>query len=437
MAENINTEMRINFDGHVPDLLYRQAGGRCSVPRCTNPTMGPYYNIKGAVNLGIACHIYSASKDGPRGWGDKDEAFIKSEANGLWCCAVHGNVIDKKNGRDYPVSQLFAWKALAEARVLKQINDSPSPLGWVETVEFTRFNPKIMPPKVQLSRCTLLWSAENGTGKSALMQLAASISDAGFAERFLGDITKYSADEDIPTRFAGKVTYSTVDTLSKVVQLEFMVGELVRRIGTTTCLLPPGDVAFIFCERDPLQRLNGEDDLDLLMRVLDLDKSALLALARLSTGVLMAGDFRFSHVEEDIEDKTGDKPQKRIKEDGSPYMELSFKKARGESFISFAGLSGSEHTRLVLDLFISKAREVAKERLTLLMLDDIVNSLDDGNFGHLLDALSKESFQSLVVLPPRKENSFLNVDGDAASLGDENRFSEWRVATLPATHSPA
>lgn len=398
--------------------------------------MGPYYSVKGAVNLGIACHIYSASKEGPRGWGDKNEAFIKSEANGLWCCAVHGNVIDKKNGRDYPVSQLFAWKALAEARVLKQINDSPSPLGWVDTVEFTRFGPKIRPPKLKLSSCTLL-SAENGTGKSALMQLAASISDASFAERFLGDMTKGSADDNIPNRFAGKVTYSTVDTLSKVVQLEFLAGELVRRIGTTTCLLPPGDVAFIYCESEPLRRRNGEDDLDLLMRVLGLDKSALLALTRLSAGVLMAGDFRFSHAEEDMEDETGDEPQKRIKEDGSPYMELSFQKANCEFSISYAGLSGSEQTRLVLDLFISKAREVAKERLTLLMLDDIVCSLDEGNFGYLLDALPKESFQSLVVLPPRKGKFFLNVDGDTASFGDENRFSEWRVATLPTSLSPA
>lgn len=436
MSENTNAEKRIDFDKHVPDLLYRQAGGRCSVPRCTNPTMGPYYNIDGAVNLGVACHIYSASKDGPRGWGKKDEAFIKSEANGLWCCAVHGNVIDKKNGRDYPVSQLFAWKALAEARVLKQINDSPSPLGWVDFIEFTRFGLRIMPPKVQLSRCTLLWSAENGTGKSALMQLAASISDAIFAERFLGEMTKSPNGGDLPTMFAGKVTYSTVDTLSKVVQLEFLAGELVRRIGAATCLLPPGDVAFIYCESEPLRRREEEDDLDLLMRALKLDKSALLALTRLSAGVLMAGDFRFSHAEEDIEEDTEDKPTKRIKKDGSPYMELSFQKAGSKFSISYAGLSGSEQIRLVLDLFISKAREVAKERLTLLMLDDIVSSLDDENFVHLLEALSKEHFQSLVVLPPVKAKSFLNVDSSSARLKDENRLPEWRVALLPASLSP-
>ena len=383
------------------------------------------------------CPSMYQSKDGPRGWGNKDEAFIKSEANGLWCCATHGNLIDKKNGKDYPSSQLFAWKALAEARVLKQINDSPSPLGWVEAVEFIRFSPKIRLPKVQLSRCTLLWSAANGTGKSALMQLAASISDASFAERFLRDAKNSPADEGVPSRFAGKVIYSTVDTLSKVVQLEFTADELVRRIGSATCLLPPGDVAFIYCESKSLTRRNGEDDLDLLMRVLSLDMSALLAIARLSNGVLMAGHFKFTHAEEDVEDETCDEPRKRIKEDGSPYMELFFQKSNSTFFTTYEGLSGSEKTRLVLDLFISKAREVAKERLTLLMLDDIVGTLDDGNFGCLLEALAKESFQSLVTVTPMMDKSFLIVDGGAARLVDEIRFSEWRVATLPASLTPA
>lgn len=436
MAKNTCIKKRIDFASNVPDLLFRQAGGRCSVPRCTNPTMGPFYGSTGAVNLGTACHIYSASKDGPRGWGDKDEAFIKSEANGLWCCAAHSTVIDKNNGKDYPASQLFIWKALAEARVLKQINDSPSPHGWVESIEFIRFNPKIRLPKVQLSRCTLLWSAANGTGKSALMQLAASISDSSSAERFLVDATKSLADEDVSNEFAGKVIYSTVETLSKVVQLEFVVGGLVRRIGPTTFLLPPGDVAFIYCEGKPLTRRNGEDDLDLLMRVLGLDKSALLAIARLSNGVLMAGNFRFTHAQDCIEDETCDDLLKRIKEDGSPYMELSFQKTNGKFFTSYEGLSSSEKTQLILDLFISKAREIAKERLTLLMLDDIVSTLDDKNFGFLMQALAKESFQSLVAVPPIKGRSFLIMDSVPARLVDEIRFLEWRVATLPAPLTP-
>ena len=92
---------RINFKSNVPDILYRQAGGRCSTPRCKNPTMGPYYDGDGAVNQGVACHIYSASEDGPRGWGDKDENFISSADNGIWCCQYHASLIDKNKGIIY------------------------------------------------------------------------------------------------------------------------------------------------------------------------------------------------------------------------------------------------------------------------------------------------------------------------------------------------
>jgi len=40
--------------------------------------MGPYFESERAVNMGVACHIYAASEDGPRGWGEKDEEFISS-----------------------------------------------------------------------------------------------------------------------------------------------------------------------------------------------------------------------------------------------------------------------------------------------------------------------------------------------------------------------
>lgn len=134
-----DAKKRLDFNKGVPDILYKQAGGRCSVPRCNNPTMGPYYDHEGAVNMGVACHIYSASENGPRGWGGKDPEFIKSEKNGIWCCQYHATLIDKKKGKDYPANVLFAWKKLAEARTLKNMNDTPSPLGWVESIEFTEF----------------------------------------------------------------------------------------------------------------------------------------------------------------------------------------------------------------------------------------------------------------------------------------------------------
>lgn len=437
MTEDSTSSTRINFTPDVPDLLYRQAGGRCSVPRCTNPTMGPYYRIEGAVNMGVACHIYSAAVNGPRGRGGKSADFISSEENGIWCCAYHANQMDKKKGKDFPASQLFAWKELAEARARKQMNDSPSPLGWVHSIEFTRFIGELKSPKIELTRCTALWSDKNGSGKSSLMQLAASITDAHYGERFLASSGSNEIDGKSEIVFAGKVTYSTVDSFSKIVQLEFSAGELIRREGAAMCLLPPGDVEFIYCEEKALQRRKQEDDLDFLMRVLDLDKSAILAIARLSTGVLMPGTLRFAHSTEDTDEESETEPKKQLKPDGSPYIQLLFKKTSHDFFVSYAGLSGSEQVRLVLDLLISKAREVAKQRLTLLMLDEILGVLDIGNFRHLLEVLAGEPFQSLVALPPAQEKALLNRDDGDIGFIDDDRLAEWRVAVLESPRFPA
>ena len=390
--------------------------------------MGPYYANEGVVNMGVAAHIYSAAEDGPRGWGGKDEEFIGSEANGFWCCQYHSVLIDKNKGRDYPALLLFTWKALAEARVRKQMNDLPSPLGWVSSVEFDEFPKHLKLPKIELSRSTLV-SAENGAGKSALMQIAASITDARHAERFILSSGLAPADGLQRNRFSSRVTYTTVDTLSKVVRLEIADGTLIRWIGTQLCLLPPGDIEVIYCSAESLKKLEHEDDLDFLMRVLNIDKSALIALLRASNGVLMPGNFHFSQADDDSDNEADEPTTKKVKVDGRPYMKITFKK-RGHDFsVSYCGLSGSEKGRLLLDLFISKAREVSMQRLTLFMAEDLPASLDKDNFAKLLSVLADEPFQSLLSLPPAQKKAVLDLSSGTVSLKEADHLRGWTLVT--------
>lgn len=433
-VEDKEEKKRIDFKSGVPDLLYRQAGGRCSVPRCSNPTMGPFYAKDGAVNMGVAAHIYSAAEDGPRGWGGKDEEFISSEANGLWCCQYHSVLIDKNKGRDYPASMLFAWKALAEARVRKQMNDLPSPLGWVSSIEFDEFPKRLELPKIELTRSTLV-SARNGAGKSALMQIAASVTDAQHAERFISSSGLVPADGSQKNRFSARLIYTTVDALGKVVKLEIAEGTLIRWDGTQLCLLPPGDLEVIYCAEESRRRLEQEDDMDFFMRVLNLDKSALVALSRMSRGVLMPGEFKFSQADDDSDDEVEEPTAKKVKADGRPYMEITFKKLGHDSFISYSGLSGSEQVRLLLDLFISKAREVSNQRLTLFMAEDLPTSLDEGNFAKLLSALANEPFQSLLSLPPGQEKAVLDPSSGTVGLKEVDHLKGWTLVTPAAAAS--
>lgn len=425
-----DAEGRIDFNRGVPELLYRQAGGRCSVPRCKKPTMGPFYKRDGAVNMGVACHIYSAAKDGPRGRGGKDADFIRSEKNGIWCCEYHSPLIDKARGCDYPAEVLFSWKALIEARVLKEMNDFPSPLGWVDSIEFSEY-PGLNPlPKIILSQRTLM-TGRNCSGKSSLMEAAASISHSRYMNRFSRTRIRNKEGSLEEATFRAKVTYSTVDSLSKEIDLEIRGIELFRRNGTIPYLLPPGDIEIIYCSESDTRKLDQEDDIDFLMRALNVDKSALFALAKRGAGPIIPGDIAFVHASESDDDT--EEERQKFKTDGSPYFELMFKRHGAQRPpLSFDSLSSSEKARILLNFIILKAREVSKERLTLLLIESLSINFDSGNFETLLRTLSSEDFQVIVLLPPYREEDILKPDAKKPELLELDYLNSWQLSVIGA-----
>ncbi|CRM31945.1 hypothetical protein HX810_23135 [Pseudomonas salomonii] len=419
--------IRVEFKENVKDTLYRQAGGRCSIPRCTNPTMGPYYNIKGSINLGMACHIFSASEKGPRGRGGMDNDFIGSERNGLWCCSLHGTLIDKANGKDYPAAELFAWKALAEARILKQMIDKPSPPGWVDSIESVKFSNSKVPPSAKLSRNTIIFG-DNATGKSSLVEAAGAVSNSRHGERFKG-IREVRKEGQRPAEFTARVTYSTVDILSKKVDIKICGETLTRFENDVPCLLPPGDISVIVCSSRNTLMVRGEDHIDFLSRYLDVDKSALMAIIGLGGGPLLEGDLRFRHACK-LSEESEDEYVEIYKENNEPYMELEFRHLHEEYWLSFDCLSGSEKGKLLAGLLITKAKEVSKQRLTLLLIDGVISTLDKQNFEKLLQTLSATSFQTVIVLPPYRESDVIEFDGSTFKLKESDYLKSWKLVIL-------
>ena len=110
---------------------------------------------------------------------------------------------------------------------------------------------------------------------------------------------------------------------------------------------------------------------------------------------------------------------------------MHFKKRSGDFFTSFNGLSGSEQDRLILDLLISKTREVSKQRLTVLVIEDFALSLDAANFENLLRCLTAEDFQVLVLLPPAREKDVLDVNNGERTLQSLEYLSPWKLTFLP------
>ncbi len=224
------------------------------------------------------------------------------------------------------------------------------------------------------------------------------------------------------------VTYSTVDTLSKVLNLDIAGVEITRREGAVPCLLPPGDLEVIYCSENDRYRLPDEDDIDFMMRVLSVDKSALFALAKIGTNTLIPGQIKIEQAMADDDDGEGSHPA--LKDDGRPYYELLFKMAPMKDFLPYELLSGSEQGRLILDLLITKAREISKQRLTLLLIESLAINFDSGNFEKLLKALGKEEFQVLVTLPPGREKDILQVGAKPPALQTRDYLESWQLATV-------
>lgn len=423
---------RIEFSSKVKRTIFNKVNGRCSVPRCKNPTLGPSKENEGYINQGEACHIYSASKNGPRGWGDKDKDFIGSESNGLWCCKNHASLIDKKSGTDYTVEELFAWKNLAEARALKEMNDQPSPLGWIDSIELTSFPVLEKLPKAILSRNTILFGGKNGRGVSTLLEMVATLSDSNHSDRFIRPVgNKEDCTKEAVAALGASIIYTTVDVFDKKIDIRIEGQEVLKSENHTNYLLPPDDLEVIlYADKG---RRKSEDDIDYLMRVLNVDRSTMYRLINYGASTMIKGDMKVESVELENDEE-------EVKNNGKPYMELFFRLNHNQEFPNnpdslddkfrcYESFSPSEKKRLQIEFFILKARETCKHKLTLFLIEDIA-SLDSNNFKKLLETLQQEDFQSVLVLPYNLESDILEVSKDCKKLKSLDYLAPWKLVML-------
>ncbi|WP_206089936.1 hypothetical protein [Pseudomonas viridiflava] len=418
-------EVRIDFSQTTKLEIFKRVNGRCSAPRCTNVTIGPFLEFEGAVNMGVACHIFSAAEDGPRGRGQQTDVFISSEKNGIWCCSSHASLIDKKKGNEFPAAVLFAWKALAEARIRKLLDDAPSPLGWVDTIEFSEYGDLITPPSITLSRNTLIFGP-NCCGKTSLMEAAASVSDSKYAETFGGTYRNGAH-----LKYKVQIKYSTVDTFNKTLELEMCNGSLIRKEGRTPYLLPPGDLEVILCSERATRRKPHEDDVDFLMRYLSIDKTALFYLAEMGGGELLPGDMRFEQaVDIEYNDFDEEISKKKYKSDDEPYVNLLFRRHGGQHWVTLNRLATSEYGKLLVSFAVTKARETCKQKLTLFLVDGLIYNFDKYNFEQVLNVLSKSDFQSALILPPYQEENILEKSKGNVELKSLDYLKQWQLKLL-------
>ena len=107
--------MRDDFNRSTKDLLAKQAGNRCTHPRCGKPTSGADKSGAGAINIGVAAHITAASAGGPRYDAALTPEQRKDASNGIWLCQDHAHAIDADDC-GFSTETLRTWKRQAEDR---------------------------------------------------------------------------------------------------------------------------------------------------------------------------------------------------------------------------------------------------------------------------------------------------------------------------------
>lgn len=415
---------RIDFHPKVAEQIRKRVNFQCSVPRCKNAAVGPATDSTDAsVNLGTACHIFSAAPNGPRGQGGKTEEWIGSVENGIWCCKSHGDRIDKRKGKEFPPETLLAWKALAEARVRVQMNGETSPLGWIDTIELEAGEIYRDPIKLELQKTNILLGDE-GSGKSLLFEMAACASDSAHGRR----LQSVAAKTALPLKTTGSIKYSTADKLDVELRFEFSKDSTIRTQDGKVLLAPPSDISVVYFEADRRLKEAHEDDFEYFRRVLQIDPSSLSSMSEVvgQNDGFAAGRHAFIEAANDDEDDSqGSHARGRGRK-----LELVSVFAGASGSVVFEDLSRSQKTRLFIQFFIQKARNTSRQCPTLLLLDLSGTNLDEHNFSKLLNILESEAFQTIVI-PPNVR--IADVESSEAPLPEKPapiELSSWAVQRI-------
>lgn len=113
--------------------LWGRAAGRCQFNGCNRPLYRSPIT-KEAVNIAEAAHIYSFSKDGPRGWGPlilnkKDLNEIDNLM--LMCHDCHKTIDQDTEGKRYSAELLQSWKRAHELRIWTVAGIAPENKSYV------------------------------------------------------------------------------------------------------------------------------------------------------------------------------------------------------------------------------------------------------------------------------------------------------------------
>lgn len=373
-AEGGETKGRdADFSEVTKRTIAGRAGWRCSFPDCWKATIGPGAASDETSLVGQAAHILpSAPGKGPRAEEiiDEDVTYRKSAANGIWLCETHGKLVDKNRGADYPSALLSSYKALRERMALIELSGTAPPAGWIFSATVEQ-GPVFAPQQtVRLGKVNN-FHGEYGAGKTALWEWLASSVDPTWAWRWKkGEPVVISFESFTPRRHTTRVRIDA--------------GLVTYEHDGTAVPVSPSQIRFVLVAW--ASRQEGEDDLTYLSRLLRTDPDILRNVAALTKE---AGPLEMAlKFQQDDESRT-----------------VLNTEMPGTHCETFAGLSGSEKSRVFLALAVTLAKTFALTSTVVLGVEMSELKLDSSNMSAIVDYLTQPSWMFQTIFIGQKDLS--------------------------------
>ena len=364
-----------DFHPKIKILLAQRAGYQCSLPSCDKITIGPGANSDETSSTGMACHIHSSGKTGPRGQGGLSPEELGSESNGIWCCYTHGKQIDNNKGKNYSPKLLREWKNLHHARLEKNNSGVSTHKGWVDKIIIEK-SPLFLPnSSIGLGQVTHV-QGKNATGKTAICE---------WVSAYAGDI---SMSRWTTSSILVKFDYFTPETKKGEIRVDN--GKLSRTVDGLRLTGNAQQLSVVYLREYSRYNLKKNDDITKVGLALSLDNEVVVQLIEDINKSVNPGNYELQ-IEEDYD------------EDGEVRQNLAIHTTEG--LLSVNALSGSEYYELLATFAAAQASNDARVIPTLLILDSI-DRLDLNKNEKWRNYFYEQEFQTLVfsVTPLEIEN---------------------------------
>lgn len=327
---------RSDFGDGTRHVIAARAGFRCSYPGCGKLTIGPAKSPGDFEDTGIACHIYAAAKNGPRGQGDLTDQALRAASNGIWMCGDHGNMIDKKRGVRFPIQMLLGWKALHEYRISYEHSGDKAPFGFIRSLTLTHSPLFKENTEIDFAKTTFLIGL-NATGKTAICEWLTALNTSRNIWRWLkSGFVEYDIMFDAPIE-----QHLRVEVKNNALALKLdQIAVNRNHARASTVYLPGHGELSISCDLKRVSSLFGIEEI------------SLRSLMPLVSGFFVKGMF-FAE---------------RLDESEKGFYDLHCVLTNG-SVRTYNQLSSGEQGRVLLDIAMAQASQAAQFGATLLIAE--------------------------------------------------------------------